>query len=220
MVKNAWNFILPALVLAVSFALLGNDGYCCAWVLCALAVLFAAFCAYFFRSPERAIPSDPNLVVSPADGKVIAIEPIDDPWLGKGMEIRIFLNVFNVHVQRNPFTTPTTVEGTRYFAGKFLAASVPKASLENEQHWFRLASGKRRIMVKQIAGLIARRILPWAATGDALQGGQLIGLIQFGSQVDLGLAKDAEILVQVGDKVVGGETVLARYGAKRGRGKR
>jgi phosphatidylserine decarboxylase len=220
MVKNAWNFILPALVLAGSFAVLGTDGYCCAWIMVGLALLFAAFCAYFFRSPERAIPADPNLVVSPADGKVIAIEPIQDPWLGKGTEIRIFLNVFNVHVQRNPFTTPTTVEGTRYFAGKFLAASVPKASLENEQHWFRLASGKRKAMVKQIAGLIARRILPWAATGDQLQGGQLIGLIQFGSQVDLGLSPDAEILVKVGDKVVGGETVLARYASKRGRGRR
>jgi phosphatidylserine decarboxylase len=220
MVKNAWNFIVPALLLAVSFAVLGSDGYCCGWVLGGLAVLFAAFCAYFFRSPVRAIPADPDLVVSPADGKVIAIEPIQDPWLGKGVEIRIFLNVFNVHVQRNPFTTPTTVEGTRYFAGKFLAASVPKASLENEQHWFRLASGKRKAMVKQIAGLIARRILPWAATGDQLQGGQLIGLIQFGSQVDLGLTPDAEILVKVGDKVVGGETVLARYSSKRGRGRR
>ena len=220
MVKNAWNFIVPALLMAGAFALLGSDGYVCGWALCGLALLFSAFCAYFFRSPERAIPSDPDLVVSPADGKVIAIEPIQDPWLGKGMEIRIFLNVFNVHVQRNPFTAATTVEGTRYFAGKFLAASVPKASLENEQHWFRLASGKRRIMVKQIAGLIARRILPWAATGDALQGGQLIGLIQFGSQVDLGLTPDAEILVKVGDKVVGGETVLARYASKRGRGRR
>ena len=98
---------------------------------------------------------------------------------------------------------------------------VAQTSFRHEKEAvFRLASGKRRIMVKQIAGLIARRILPWAATGDALKGGQLIGLIQFGSQVDLGLTKDAEILVQVGDKVVGGETVLARYGAKRGRGKR
>ena len=209
MVKNAWNFILPALVLAVSFALLGNDGYCCAWVLCALAVLFAAFCAYFFRSPERAIPSDPNLVVSPADGKVIAIEPIDDPWLGKGMEIRIFLNVFNVHVQRNPFTTPTTVEGTRYFAGKFLAASVPKASLENEQHWFRLASGKRRIMVKQIAGLIARRILCDIHEGQALTAGQRIGIIRFGSRTDLYLPEGTLPLVAVGQRMIGGETVIA-----------
>jgi phosphatidylserine decarboxylase len=220
MVKNAWNFIAPALLMAGAFALLGSDGYACGWILCGLAILFAAFCAYFFRNPRRAIPSDPDLVVSPADGKVIAIEPIQDPWLGKGVEIRIFLNVFNVHVQRNPFTTATTVEGTRYFAGKFLAASVPKASLENEQHWFRLASGKRRIMVKQIAGLIARRILPWAATGDSIQGGQLIGLIQFGSQVDLGLTPDAEVLAHVGDVVVGGETVLARYKAKAGRGRR
>jgi len=144
---------------------------------------------------------------------------VEDAWLGKGVEIRIFLNVFNVHVQRSPFTGEALVEGTRYFAGKFLAASVPKASLENEQHWFRISAGKRKVVVKQIAGLIARRILPWARPGDALKGGQLIGLIQFGSQVDLGVTPDAQVLVKVGDHVVGGETLLARYPArKRGRG--
>jgi phosphatidylserine decarboxylase len=126
------------------------------------------------------------------------------------------LNVFNVHVQRNPFTTATLVEGTRYFAGKFLAASVPKASLENEQHWFRLSSGKRQVVVKQIAGLIARRIIPWARPADKLVGGQLIGLIQFGSQVDLLVPKGVKVNAQIGDVVVGGETILARY-AKAGR---
>jgi phosphatidylserine decarboxylase len=183
-----------------------------------LTIVFAGFCAYFFRSPQRSIPSDPDILVSPADGRVIAVEPVEDAWLGKGVEIRIFLNVFNVHVQRSPFTTPAQVEGTRYFAGKFLNAGVPKASVENEQHWFRLASAKRRVVVKQIAGLIARRILPWARPGDALAPGQLIGLIQFGSQVDLIVSPDAAVLVKVGDKVVGGESVLVRYkGARKGK---
>jgi phosphatidylserine decarboxylase len=213
MVKNAWNFILPAFILA-GLCLFGSHGAPWGAVIAALLGLFAAFCAYFFRNPARQIPADPGVLVSPADGRVIAIEPMDDPWLGKGLEIRIFLNVFNVHVQRSPFTTEAQVEGTRYFAGKFLAASVPKASLENEQHWFRLSSGARKVVVKQIAGLIARRIIPWARPGDSLAGGQLIGLIQFGSQVDLLLPKGVAVDCKVGDIVVGGETVLARYGAK------
>jgi phosphatidylserine decarboxylase len=218
MVKNAWNFILPAWILAGISLWLGH--HCgCGIVLAGLFLVFSAFCAYFFRNPVRQIPSDPDLLVSPADGRVIAIEPMEDAWLGKGTEIRIFLNVFNVHVQRSPFTTPAVVEGTRYFAGKFLAASVPKASLENEQHWFRLGSGKRQLVVKQIAGLIARRIIPWARPADKLEGGQLIGLIQFGSQVDLLLPKGVQIDCKIGDIVVGGETVLARYGVKAARRK-
>jgi phosphatidylserine decarboxylase len=218
MVKNAWNFILPAWMLAAGGALLAAQGRLWGCVLATLALLFSAFCAWFFRNPQRSIPADPDVLVSPADGKVIAIEPIHDPWLGKGVEIRVFLNVFNVHVQRSPFTVPALVEGTRYFAGKFLAASVPKASVENEQHWFRLSAGKRKVLVKQIAGLIARRIIPWSRPGERLEGGQLIGLIQFGSQVDLGVTPDAQVLVKVGDIVVGGETVLARYSRKRSRG--
>jgi len=219
MVKNAWNFIAPAWVLALILGFGTFRGHVWCGPLAGLALLFSAFCAWFFRSPQRAIPADPDTMVSPADGRVIAIEPLDDPWLGKGVEIRIFLNVFNVHVQRSPFTTGSLVEGTRYFAGKFLAASVPKASLENEQHWFRLSSLGRKALVKQIAGLIARRILPWARPGDRLEGGQLIGLIQFGSQVDLGLPKGARALVKVGDRVVGGETPLASYPAARRRGR-
>jgi phosphatidylserine decarboxylase len=211
MVKNAWNFIVPALVLGSAFGILGHDGYAWAWAVAGLTLLFAAFCAYFFRSPQRSIPTDPDILVSPADGTVIAIEAVQDAWLGRGVEIRIFLSVFNVHLQRSPFTTASRVEGTRYFAGKFLNAGVPKASVENEQHWFRLAASGRKVVVKQIAGLIARRILPWARPGDALEGGQLIGLIQFGSQVDMIVGPAATVLVKAGDKVVGGETPLVRY---------
>ncbi len=218
MVKNAWNFIIPFLVLAVSFFLLGGrDGSSqLGWTVAAgLCLALVCFCAWFFRDPIRRIPSDPQLIVSPADGKVIAIEMLDDPYVGKAIEIRIFLNVFNVHVQRSPFTTAAKVEATRYFAGKFLAASVPKASLENEQHHFRmLAKGGRRAVIKQIAGLIARRILPWAKSGDVVPGGALIGLIQFGSQVDLVLPRKCKIEVSIGDKVVGGETVLGRWSGR------
>ncbi len=210
MVKNAWNFIVPAWVLALGLGIEARLGHPWLGPLAGLALLFSAFCVWFFRCPRRSVPTDPEAIVSPADGRVIAVEEVDDPWLGRAVEIRVFLNVFDVHVQRSPFTTPARVEDTRYFAGKFLAASVPKASLENEQHWFRIVSGNRRAVVKQIAGLVARRIVPWVRPGDGLEGGQLIGLIQFGSQVDLGLERGAEILAKVGDRVVGGETVLAR----------
>ena len=211
MVKNAWNFILPAWILAACACLWAGCGHPWAWGLAGLLLTFSAFCGWFFRSPQRRIPTDPDALISPADGRVIAIEPMDDPWLGRGVEIRIFLSVFNVHVQRSPFTTPALVEGTRYFAGKFLAASVPKASLDNEQHWFRLSSGGRKVVVKQIAGLIARRIIPWVRPGEKLEGGQLIGLIQFGSQVDLLVAKGTKINARVGDTVVAGETILAAF---------
>jgi phosphatidylserine decarboxylase len=212
MVKSGWNFILPLSALGAVF--LWQSGHCChtplqflGWLCLALA----AFCVNFFRDPRRAIPSDASLIVSPADGKVIAIEEVDDAHVGKAVEIRIFLNVFNVHVQRNPFTVPTNVEGTRYFAGKFLAASAPKASLDNEQHWIRLRSvDGAPVVVKQIAGLIARRIVSWVRPGDRVEGGQHIGLIQFGSQVDLVLPRAWAVHVKIGDKVKGGESVLAK----------
>lgn len=218
MVKSAWNFILPAWFLAALGALLAWRGQIWGCALASLALVLSAFFAWFFRDPSRQIPQDPDALVSPADGRVIAIEPIVDPWLGRGVEIRIVLSLFNVHLQRSPFTTGALVEGTRYFGGKFLAASAPKASLQNEQHWIRLSSGKRKAVVKQIAGLLTRRIIPWTRPGESLEGGQRIGLIQFGSQVDLGLSNTARILCKVGDSVVAGETVLARYGKGRARG--
>ena len=212
MVKSGWNFIVPLSVLGAVF--LRQSHLCChlplqvlGWTCLALAL----FCVNFFRDPQRQIPQDPSLIVSPADGKVIAIEAVEDPYIGQATEIRIFLNVFNVHVQRSPFTVPARIEGTRYFAGKFLAASVAKASLENEQHWIRMRSvDGAPVLVKQIAGLVARRIVSWVKPGDSVQGGQHLGLIQFGSQVDLVIPRSWAVKVQMGDKVAGGESILAR----------
>ena len=210
MVKTAWNFIIPFLLMAGAF---GSRGWLLASGLCAA---LAIFCANFFRDPNREIPADPSVLVSPADGKVIAIEQVDDPFSGPGTEIRIFLNVFDVHVQRSPFTGPSRVESTRYYAGKFLAASVPKASLENEQHWIRLnGPGGQKVTVKQVAGLIARRIISWVRPGDELRAGQHLGLIQFGSQVDLAFSKTWVPAVQIGQRVLGGETVMARKKVKK-----
>lgn len=219
MVKSGWNFIIPLAVLGTVFQ--WQSRFCfhaelqvMGWICYALAI----FCVNFFRDPVRAIPADRSLIVSPGDGRIIAVEEVDDPHVGPATEIRIFLNVFNVHVQRNPFTVETHVEGTRYFGGKFLAASVPKASLENEQHWIRLRSvDGAPIVVKQIAGLIARRIVSWVRPGDVVQGGQHVGLIQFGSQVDLVIPRSWAIKVKIGDKVCGGESVMAQRPLRKGR---
>lgn len=205
MVKTAWNFLAPLLLLALLF---GFKGWGWAAGLC---VTLAVFCAYFFRNPRRKIPGDPRLLVSPADGKVIAVEAVNDPFVGPGMEIRIFLNIFDVHVQRSPLTVPCRVDSTRYYAGKFLAAGVSKASLVNEQHWIRLVGVKGlKVVVKQIAGLIARRIVPWVSSGDELVPGQHLGLIQFGSQVDLVVPRSFRVEVKPGRRVRGGETIVAR----------
>jgi phosphatidylserine decarboxylase len=221
MVKTGWNFILPLSVMGAVF--LWQSQACCHVPLLFLgwtSLALAAFCINFFRDPQRQIPKDADLVISPADGKVIAIETVEDPYVGQATEIRVFLNVFNVHVQRSPFTVAATVEGTRYFGGKFLAASVPKASLENEQHWIRMRSvDGAPVVVKQIAGLIARRIVPWVRPGDVIQGGQHVGLIQFGSQVDLVIPRSWDLKVGIGDKVAGGETIFATRPLKSGRRK-
>lgn len=223
MLKNAWNFILPSWALALALGWLGLQGWPAAAQLASLLLAFSAFCAWFFRSPRREIPTDPDVLVAPADGRVLEVLKIRDPYVGAGHEVRIFLNVFNVHVQRSPLTVPALVDGTRYFAGKFLAANAPKASLDNEQHWIRLKAGRGRkelrVVVKQIAGLIARRIVPWVRPADVVEGGALIGLIQFGSQVDLLFGADFEPVAVPGQKVVGGETVLARRRARRGPGR-
>lgn len=219
MVKSGLNFIIPLSLLGLVF--MWESAYAfhlpfivLGWLFFALAI----FCVNFFRDPERKISEDPKLLVSPADGKVLGVHDVMDPYVGAAKEIRIFLNIFNVHVQRSPFTVASRVEGCRYYVGKFLAASVPKASSENEQHWIRLKSSDgSRVVVKQIAGLIARRIVSWVQTGDELAGGQHLGLIQFGSQVDLVVPRNWEIKVKEGDKVCGGESVLAERPVRRRR---
>ncbi len=200
---DGYRFILPLLALTVLFAALG-------WMIPAgLAFLALAFVVNFFRDPERAIPSEPGAVVSPADGKVVEITEDKDPWLtGPAVRISIFLNVFNVHVNRIP--EAGTIKGIRYNRGKFLNAASHKASLDNEQNAVLLECGPHLLVVKQIAGLIARRIVCWVSEGRACQRGERFGLIRFGSRVDLFLPASSEIRVRVGDSVKGGADILAR----------
>jgi phosphatidylserine decarboxylase len=199
---EGWPFIIP---LALVTALLFTVG----WKYTALvSLMLALFVLFFFRDPERAIPEGNSIVVSPADGKVIVIKDIYEPTYLKQevKQVSIFLSVFNVHVNRAPIGG--AVEVVKYNPGKFHVASVDKASLDNEQTAMVIASGKDRILVKQIAGLIARRIVCYARPGDAVKTGERYGLIRFGSRVDIFLPATAEIKVKLGDRVRGAQDVI------------
>lgn len=167
------------------------------------------FCIWFFRDPRRSVPQTEGALVSPADGKVVDISRTEEGrFLNKpAIKISIFLNVFNVHINRVPVAGK--VIGVFYNAGRFFAANVPKASLENEQNAvvMEMPSGKRVVCI-QIAGLIARRIVCWIKEGSVLNRGERFGLIRFGSRVDLFLPIETEIRVSMGQKVRGGETIL------------
>ena len=166
------------------------------------------FVTWFFRDPERVIPEDPNAIVSPGDGRIVEIVPEKDPLLEKDgyTRISVFLNVFNVHVNRVPIAGK--IQAYRYNKGKFLNASSHKASMDNEQSAILLNNGHVTILVKQIAGLIARRIVCWAKEGDEFQRGQRYGLIRFGSRMDVFVPEGTEIKVAIGDIVSGGSSII------------
>jgi len=180
------------------------------WQIAGLILLaITVFMLFFFRDPDRAIPQGEGLVVSPADGKVVVIKDIHekDYLQSKRKQISIFLSVFNVHVNRAPISG--TIETVKYNPGKFHIAAVEKASLENEQTAMVIADGNRKILVKQIAGILARRIICYAKQGNTIEIGSRYGLICFGSRVDIFLPEDAEINVKLGDNVKGGRDIIA-----------
>lgn len=171
--------------------------------------LVAAFVVQFFRDPARAIPLEPKAVLSPADGRVVTVERARDPYLERdALKMSVFMNVFNVHSNRSP--VDGEVREAWYHTGRFFNAALSKSSLENERAalWIRTPSGVDVTCV-QIAGLIARRILCYARTGDRLARGQRYGFIRFGSRVDVYLPSGARPVAAVGDKVYATETVLA-----------
>jgi phosphatidylserine decarboxylase len=178
-------------------------------VLASLLTLLAAFVFYFFRDPEREGPSAEGVVISPGDGKIIDIREVDEPSFVKGVcrRITIFLSVFNVHVQRAPISGD--VSHREYRPGEYAVAWHPKASEKNEQSSLGLITGGHRVLVRQIAGLIARRIVTYPEQGERVERGQRIGLIRFGSRVDLFIPLSWSLDCAVGDEVVGGSTVLA-----------
>jgi phosphatidylserine decarboxylase len=210
MVKEGYTFGVPLLVLGGVFYLLRWN------VAAVVLVLLALFVFSFFRNPERVIPTETGAVVSPGDGRVVVVT--EEEYGGRaGKRVSIFLAVWNVHVNRSP--AAGTITKMEYRPGKFLAAMMERASLENEQNVFTLSTEAGEIVFKQIAGLIARRVVSWKKIGDKVARGERVGLVRFGSRVDLWVPKEAEILVKLGDNVKGGSSVLARWPAKTAAGK-
>ena len=205
MVKEGYYFGLPPLVLGGVFFLLH-------WYIAACVFVFlAAFVFYFFRDPERVIPAEPGAVVSPADGRVVVVT--EEEYAGRpGKRVSIFLAIWNVHVNRSPATG--TITNMEYRPGKFLAAMRERASVENEQNVFTLSTEAGEMVFKQIAGLIARRVVSWKKPGDRVMRGERIGLVRFGSRADVWVPKAAEILVKLGENVKGGSSMLARWPVK------
>ncbi len=179
------------------------------WLLAFVLTVIALWVAYFFRDPERTGERGDALVISPADGRVVMITDVDEPSFvhGKATRISIFMNIFNVHVNRYPVTG--TVQYVHYNPGKFINAAADKASLDNEQMSVGLETGGRKILVRQIAGAIARRIVTYSKVGDAAQQGARFGLIRFGSRVDVFVPTNSNVRVKIGEKPVAGTTVLA-----------
>ena len=202
---DGWRFVaIFAVVTLLLFWLAAPLGW--------LGVIATAWCVYFFRDPWRVTPTRAGLVVAPADGRVVSVEPARPPAeLGFGdapmLRVGIFLNVFDVHVNRMPMAG--RVAKRVYHAGKFLNASLDKASEENERMAIRLAAPEGDIGVVQIAGLVARRILTQLREGQDVIAGQRIGLIRFGSRAEVYLPRGWAVLAAPGQRAIGGETVLA-----------
>lgn len=175
-------------------------------LLTAIPVLLAMFFLWFFRDPERAIPEAPGLIVSPADGKVTAIETVSTE-AGPQRRISIFLNVFNVHVNRAPIAG--NIQRIDYQKGKFLNAMNPASAVENERNYVEVGGELCRVAFTQIAGLLARRIVFQRQLGDWVHRGERVGLIKFGSRVDVLFPLTCELQVRLGEQVCGGSSILA-----------
>ena len=204
-----------------------RDGYYYGFVMIAAALLvgwlasplwaavplaLAAFFLWFFRDPDRTITEEPGAVVSPADGKITDVSPITIE--GKPLKrISIFLNVFDVHVNRSPISG--VIRGAKYQEGKFLNAMDPQCADCNEQNTVTVEGEGHTIIFKQIAGLLARRIVFTKNIGEKVERGERVGLIKFGSRTDVFLHPDVRVLVKVGDNVAGGSSVIAQSGASK-----
>ncbi len=205
--REGWPIIAPILGLSAFLIVFRL------WWVGAAVALLGLFCLFFFRDPERRAPEDPRLVLSPADGKVVVAgrAPDDNPLAPGAQQISIFLSVFDVHVNRSPVAG--RIADVRYHKGEFLPAFDDKASLRNEQNTVTVEGGGSRVVFKQIAGLVARRIVTDGHPGERATQGERMGMIRFGSRVDVFLPLDAgaAVRVAVGARVRAGQTVLAEY---------
>jgi phosphatidylserine decarboxylase len=202
MVREAYKFAVPPLVVGAACLIPG-------WKWAAGILFFVGlFVFYFFRDPDRAIPIDPGVVVAPADGRVVEI--VEEKFGSvPGQRISIFLSIWDVHVQRAPIAG--RISKIEHRPGKFYGAYRRAASHQNEQNVIYINTPTTTMIVKQIAGAIARRVLCWKHEGDEIAIGERVGMIRFGSRVDLWLPKEAEVRVRRGQFAKGGETVVARW---------
>lgn len=202
MIKDAYKFAVPPLLLGVACFVFGWK-----WP-GGVFIFLGLFIFYFFRDPQRAIPSGLGLVVSPADGHVVEI--VDEEFESRmGHRISIFLSIWDVHVQRAPVAG--RIAKVDYRPGKFMGAFRSAASRDNEQNVIRIDTPKGPLVFKQIAGAVARRVICWKQEGDAVAIGERVGLIRFGSRVDIWLPMEAEVGVRRGQFAKGGETVIAKW---------
>lgn len=200
MVRDGYYYGLALIVVAILVGWLTRPE----WAI--LPILLALFFFWFFRDPERAIPQDPGALVSPADGKVTDVSIVNTEN-GKQTRVSIFLSVFDVHVNRSPIAG--VIRDVRYQRGKFLDARSPDCADQNEQNIVTVEGDGQRIAFKQIAGLLARRIVFTPRIGDSMERGQRVGLIKFGSRTDVLFDTGARVNVKVGDRVKGGSSVIA-----------
>jgi len=202
MVKDGYKFAAPPLVVGIVALLLHWN-----WI-GGVLIFLGLFVMFFFRDPERTPPPDPDTIVSPADGRVM--EVVEEALKGQpGRRISVFLSIFDVHVNRSPVAGRITA--IEYRTGKFYAAMRGRASAENEQNTFFVQSDHGQVVFKQIAGWVARRIICWKSPGDSVMRGERVGMIRFGSRMDIWLPEGVEILVRPGQHVAGGTSVLARW---------
>jgi phosphatidylserine decarboxylase len=201
--REGWPFL--AISVGVATIVTATAG----WLWAAPLWLIALFVLQFFRDPARPIPGDVRSVLSPADGRIVAIQPVRDPWLNRdALKISVFMNVFNVHSNRSP--VDGEVRQRWYHPGAFVNAALDKASVENERNALHIrAAAGHDVTCVQVAGLVARRILCYVAEGNRLLRGQRYGFIRFGSRVDLYLPLDTRVKVTIGDKVSASSTILA-----------
>lgn len=208
--REGYPFIGIAAAAAVAvFALALARRSWALWLLALVVTVIALWVAYFFRDPERTGERGANIVVAPADGKLIMITEVDEPAFigGRATRLSIFMNVFNVHVNRYP--VDGVVRYVHYNKGKFLNAAAEKSSLDNEQSSVGIESGPYRILVRQVAGLIARRIVTYSREGQQVRQGERMGIIRFGSRVDVFIPTDAKLRARLGELTTAGTTVLA-----------
>ena len=208
--REGYLFIgIAAVAAASAFALALARRSWSLWLLAVIVTIIALWVAYFFRDPERKGERGAQLVVAPADGRLIMMTEVNEPTFIQGRAIRmsIFMNVFNVHVNRYP--VDGVVRYVHYNKGKFLNAAADKSSLENEQMSVGIETGRNRILVRQIAGLIARRIVTYSRVGETAHQGDRMGIIRFGSRVDVFVPPGARVRAKVGDLTTAGVNVLA-----------